>query len=491
MTSRHVRPDSGFTLIELLIVVAIIPLILGSLALGLVAVFKLQGNVAIRLGNAGDTQAATAVLNQDVTSAQYVTTNPLATSPSRCGVGTQALGLEWDAGNTVVSYNYQSNNSTNLTYNLARDLCIGGVQTQETIVAFAVLVGSSAVNVTCNSVTTTCASASSWIPATGVSRVAFVVSEPSPSSGTPYTFTLTSAPETSNSTDQTKLGAPTSASSCNFALPGTGTYASSFCFIDFANLNVSANYQAALSPTGLNITEAVPGGYTMSFNLKISGATISAVPFPTYSAAFLGNDNVVNGSKTPFYTGVGCANSTPTINSTTGLGTPSCTSPALYQPSQSSGGTTTVTFSNIAVVTSQGTGATGYEVVAADSETTDPAEYITFTSNLKFSQIPDSSTSAMGNACNKQDASGNPLAGGTDLTPSTFLWTSAASPGTPSSTVQCQSTWQEPATSPRTGALLLGLKPTTNGTTTLTATFHGAGLQGVAFGLLTPGSQLP
>jgi len=488
MRRTRVRPEGGFTLVELLIVITIIPLIMGSLALGLVAVFKLQSNVAIRLGNAGDTQTATAVLNQDVTSAQYLTTNPLATSPSPCGVGTQVLGLEWDAGNTVVSYNYQSNNSTNGTFNLARDVCQNGVQTVENVVAFAVLVGSSSASVTCNSGAATCASASSWIPASSVQKVAFLISEPSPSSGGKYSFTLTSAPETSNSTDSSKLGAPTSASSCNFALPGTGTYASSFCFIDFSNLNVTANYQAALSPTGLNITEAVPGGYTMSFNLKISGATIAAVPFPTYSAAFLGNDNV---SKTPFYTGVGCANSTPTISATTGLGTPSCTSPALYQPSQSSGGTTTVTFSNISVVTPAGTGATGYEVVAADSETTDPAEYITFTSNLKFSQIPDTPTSAMGNACNKQDNAGNPLAGGTDLTPSTFLWSSSASPGTPSSTVTCASTWQEPANTPRTGALLLGLKPTANGTTTLTATFHGAGLQGVAFGLLLPGTQLP
>lgn len=488
MRKPPVRTEGGFTLVELLIVITVIPLIMGSLALGLIAVFKLQGSVAIRLGNAGDTQAATAVLNQDVTSAQYVTTNPLATAPAPCGVGTQALGLQWDAGNTVASYNYQANNSSNGTFNLARDLCVGGVQTREDIIAYAVVVGSSTASITCNTGVTSCASATSWIAATGVQKVAFLIAEPSPKSGSSYSFTLTAAPETSNSTAASQLGAPTSASSCNFALPGTGTYASSFCLIDFANLNVTTNYQSALSATGLNVTEAVPGGYRMSFNLKISGATIAAVPFPTYSAAFFGNDNV---SKTPFYTGVGCANSTPTVNATTGLGTPSCTYPALYQPSLSNGGTTTVTFSNISVLTPAGTGATGYEIVAADAETTDPSESITFTSNLKFSEIPDTPTSAMGNACNLTDSAGNPLGGGTGVTPSSFVWTSSASPGTPSSTVTCTSTWQSPATSPRTGALLLGLKPTTNGSTTLTATFHGAGLEGVAFGLLLPGTQLP
>ena len=469
------RRDDGFTLVELLITVVVIPIVVGALGLGLLTTFSLQNQVALRLGNAGDTQATTAILNRDVTSAQYVTTLAASQSPTPCGTGTQVLGLEWDAGNTVVSYNYQSNGSTNGTVNLARDICIGGVQTQENVIAYQVIQASSGPTVTCNSIAVTCSPATGWIAATTVQQVAFMISEPSPKGGANYSFTIDAAPEQGSSTASSLLGLPSSGSSCNFALPGTGTYASTLCFINFSILNVSANYLAAETTSGLNVTEAIPGGYTMTFNLKISGSTVVGSPFPTYSAAFLGND--IGG--TPFYTGVGCPNSTPTTNSSTGLGTQSCTDPAIYQPSSSSGGLTTVTLSNIAVTTPQGTGATGYEVIAADAETTDPGEYITFTSNLPFSEIPDSSSSALGDACDLQSSGGQPSAGGTDISPSTF-------PGKSSTTVTCSSTWQTPANQPRTGTLLLGLSPSTNGTTTVSAKFQGAGLEGVSFGLLLP-----
>src|ERR1035438_4416355 len=75
-TSRkHSRNDeSGFTLVELLIVVTIIPLIVGALSAGLIAVFSLQAGVQNRLGDTGDSQVVEASFQSDVQEAASLTT---------------------------------------------------------------------------------------------------------------------------------------------------------------------------------------------------------------------------------------------------------------------------------------------------------------------------------------------------------------------------------------------------------------------------------
>lgn len=468
--------DDGFTLIELVITVGIIPIVVGSLIIGLAAAFSLQGQVSTRLGNSGDNQASTAVLNQDVTAAATITAQQV--NPTPCGVGTQILGLTLSSGNTV-SYNYQYSNPSSGQANLARDTCFNGVEISENVVAYNVIVASSSVAVTCNSLITSggCTPATTALPANGVQQVALTITEPGPSKAKNYSFTLTSAPAASISSNPATLGSPTTGSSCDLALPGTGTYASTLCFLNFNYLNDSTDYAAATAASGLNLTEQVPGGYTLTFNVKVSGSQVVGAQFPTYSAAFFGNS--IGGS--PFYTGVGCADNTPTVTAT-GAGTPSCTDPAVYQPSSSSGGQTTVTLSNISLTTPQGTGATGYEVFTADAETTDPNESLKWTSNLPFHVISDTSASVMGDACNTETGT-TPNAGGTDLTPSNLSSTVT------STTVTCASTWQTPSTTPRTGTLLLGLPSAIasyNGTTTITCVLKGAGLEGVSFGLLLP-----
>lgn len=103
---------------------------------------------------------------------------------------------------------------------------------------------------------------------------------------------------------------------CSFATPGTGTYASTLCWFDLSAYNATA----ASKPAGQPMTVSLPGGYTIAFNLHVSGAPVKTTSFPTYPGAFLGNRG--------FYTGV------------TGR-------PALYQTMQ--GTTTTATLDNIAV----------------------------------------------------------------------------------------------------------------------------------------------
>ena len=155
------------------------------------------------------------------------------------------------------------------------------------------------------------------------------------------------------------VAAPSSAtaapggSSCSFANAGSGTYARTLCWFDMSPYNPST----AGSGAGQSMSVALPGGYSISFTLKVSGGPVKATGFPTYSGAYLGNGA---------YTGV-------------------AGKPALYQTQ--SGTTTTATLSGISVVDSQGNPVTGYSFVGADAESTDTGESITWTSDEPLSLI--------------------------------------------------------------------------------------------------------
>src|SRR5487761_2310768 len=462
------RSEQGFTLVELLIVVTVMPLIIGALAAGLLAVFSQQNSVASRLSGSQSNQIVSATFTKDVQGATYISTlaSP-ACGPTGAGY-TQLVALEWNARQSVVSYvTVQSGSVTALV----RQYCAAGesaTATSATTISSSVTPATTTLLVCATSVST-CAAASpqTWTTALAIAMNITALQLNVDEAADAYTYSLTAVPVLSRSTTD-NLGSPTTGPVCGFALPGTGTYASTLCFIGFSSSIIAA---AELNG-GTSMSVAVPGGYTITFNLTIvaSRGVVGAAPFPTYSAAFLGND--IGGL--PFYTGVGCPYTTsPITNQVPPQGTPSCINPAIYQTS--SGAVSTITLSNIVVTTPQGQPATGYEVVTADAETTDPGESIVWNSNVAMSLIPNTPSSAEGNACNLQDSNGNPLAGGTDLT---------FSPD--SKTVTCQSTWQSPANQPRTGTAMLGISPpTVNGVTTpvtVSAQITGAGLEGVAFG---------
>ena len=102
------RDDDGFTLLELVIVVAILPIIVGAVGAGLIAIFSIQGSISSRLSDSGDAQVVSANFVEDVQSSLQITTDAAA---SQCGPGKQLLGLEWNLSPTtntyltVVSYN--------------------------------------------------------------------------------------------------------------------------------------------------------------------------------------------------------------------------------------------------------------------------------------------------------------------------------------------------------------------------------------------------
>jgi uncharacterized repeat protein (TIGR01451 family) len=182
----------------------------------------------------------------------------------------------------------------------------------------------------------------------------------------------------------------------------------------------------AAKPGGQPFTVTLPGGYNITFDLHVTGDAVKPAAFPTYPGAFLGNRG--------FYTGVGGK-------------------PALYQTKQ--GSTTTAELDNIAVTGPDGGAETGYAFVGADAETTDATESITWQANTPLNLI-----SNLGNAC---DSGALFVGNGTKV-------------------VKCSAT----ISNNKTGTPMLAAQAPTS----ISQTMVGAGLEGVAFGVLVSDIQL-
>ena len=479
--------ERGFTLIELMIVTVIVPIIIGALSVSLISVFSLQSSVSTRLGDSANSQVLTNNFSTDVQRSVWITTSPTL---SQCGTGTQLLGIVLGSGEFV---SYSEVPATTPYYDLVRNLCSpstaptttaptttpGVPGALETSTTLAYNVENLAVTATqwLSGVSTVLTSVPTWTSTNGISDVNLTVTAKSN-----LNYNVAAEPLGADSTT-TGLGTTATQNTCGFALPGTGTYARTLCFFDFASYIPAG----AIAVSNVPIHEYVPGGYLFTANLTIStsSSTVQPVKFPTYSAAFLGN--AIGG--TPFYTGVGCPTTDTATVTQDGnvLGQPSCISPAIYMYSQGGTGTATVTLSNITLTTSTGAFVTGYGIVTADAETTDAnPESIKWTSNVDFNQVPDTPTSPEGNACSLVNSNGTATGGGTDLTPNPILNTT---------TVTCNDAYQEPSSQPRTGTVVLDVSPPANGAPTgngngltwVSALLSSAGgKQAVSFGLLLP-----
>jgi prepilin-type N-terminal cleavage/methylation domain-containing protein len=417
---RHRGNDQGFTLVELLVVVTVIPMIIFGLAIGLQSAFSLQASVANRLGDSGDSQIVQSYYQTDVQSAQEVTTTDIYPA-EQCGPAsaTQLLGLEWNVNPsggfyTVVSYSEVADGSS---WKLERYYCNNGFSTTATSKS----VISYNLEQPCTATVTTacqepaaiypCAynaaicpggpasitgtdeavlASQGWTPSEPVAKIEFSLTEPHATEANgKFNYTLADVPADSAAVQPLGGAAitPSSAAGCNFASPGTGTYASTLCLVDFSGL--TGNNLLAAEQGCLEMDVPLPGGATLYFCIGITGTTVEPFALPTWQNGFLGNtcsnssggNNCSNG--TPFYTGV-------------------AGKPALYQ---TGGGITTVTLSNITVLNAQGVPATGWEAVGADAESTDSGEYIQWTSNTPLTILPngesyDTPSDPVGNACN-------------------------------------------------------------------------------------------
>ncbi len=448
--------DKGFTLIELLIVITILPLIVGALSAGLIAVFSLQTGVQNRLGDTADSQVVEANFQSDVQGAASITTAPLNNS-AQCGPGTQLLGLAWGPV-TGQSYPYQDVVSyvvvqSGTTWNLVRQFCSSGYSTpanpnptSSTVISYDVPSNlASPVASIASGAPSGTSPGTSWVSTQYVTGVAFPISEPNSN----FSYTLDAVPAASSGVAATgKPLVPASTSGCNFATPGTGYYASTLCFIDFSAL--TGNNMLAATSGCLETSVPLPGGYTLYFCIGITGSTLAPSPLPTWQNAFLGN--TCGGSTS-------CSNGTPFYTGVTGQ-------PALYQ---TEGGTTIITLSGISVTTPLGVPATGWELVGADAESTDDNESISFTAGwpptwtgnttlniLNNDESYDTPSDPVGNACNS----------GAGLTTSNG--------GLTVTCVGASTTYVKTGT-----AMVEATMPST-----LTTTLVGGGLEAAAFGLL-------
>ena len=403
------KGEEGFTLIELIIVVAILPIIVGGIAVALISVLSLNGSVSNRITDSNDSLVASVNFNKDIQSAQEMTTqtspacapSPAPTNP----VQTQLLGLEWGANasapggyNTVVSYVSIPvvNAATHQTsYSMLRQVCTYTSGSSLALTSQATLahdVGSGPmvtiygpangpITPMNNFTIVTPEYAAGWKSSIGVTKVAFSVSVSQ--TGNSYSYSLVGLPGQSTTQGSTTTTTAPSGPDCNFATPGSGTYANDLCFADFTGLdNPPILHSSGQCQTMLRPIVNTP--YTLSFCISVSSNNIGPYQIPTYyapgssgynSEAYLGNNG--------FYVGI-------------------AGDPALYQH-QANGAqwnNTLVYITNIQVLDAANQPASGWTLVTGDAESTDSQEWLIFQSSLNFSVLDNNGTSdPYGNAC--------------------------------------------------------------------------------------------
>lgn len=125
---------------------------------------------------------------------------------------------------------------------------------------------------------------------------------------------------------------------------GPADYAT-YCWIDFSGFNNTT----ASSAAGQAFVVTLPGGSTLSFTLKLTGGALGGVAAPTWTGAAFGQSAFLNVPNKP----------------------------ALYQTTN--GTTSNVSLNNI--VLTVGSGTVPYAIVAADAESTNNGESLSFTTN--------------------------------------------------------------------------------------------------------------
>jgi prepilin-type N-terminal cleavage/methylation domain-containing protein len=189
--------DDGFSLIELVVVVAIIPLIVGAIAVAILAVSSNQQSTGSSLTTSGDAQVSSVNFVPDIQSAVWITQHQM------CGtVGTNLVTVSSDqvsspAGiKNIVSYlevvPVGASRGT-----LLRNTCTNSNFTNphSEVLSHNLLASGSSLTVT-PTPSPSNALSTGWLPTVGIQSVELVVKEPStktPGSAT-YSYALTAVP---------------------------------------------------------------------------------------------------------------------------------------------------------------------------------------------------------------------------------------------------------------------------------------------------------
>jgi len=405
--------ESGFTLIELIITVAILPIVVGGIAVALISVFTLQGSVTKTVSNSNDELVGSVSFNKDVQSAQQIET---VTAPACGSTGTQVLALEWspdpngDGGyNTVVSYVQVQTGSTT---ELVRQLCTAGASatpTSSSVVAHDVQTA----NVTLNPAGLSSQTNQGWTSTQGLYGVTLNVSS---STGTnasgSYTYTLGGVPSASSSTGAAPQGGGNqNLPGCNLA--STGPYDSILCFVDFSSFLTTFTRPSA---TCTQMKFAIANSPDLlQFCLSVSptnSTTAEPQGIPTYDDVTQGGNSQPYLGNNGFYQGVQgepAISQRPQPTDVCGTnGQPACTFAG------ANAALTTLTFTGIQVTNASGQPATNWTLVTGDAESTDSGEWNVYSntttpSPVTWQILPNSTTSFFGNSCyDTQDtANGN------------------------------------------------------------------------------------
>jgi hypothetical protein len=339
----------------------------------------------------------------------------------------------------------------------------------------------SPVAITCTTSSTACdvspdgtlAYQDDWVSTLGITGVTFKVTTPESN----YTYQVTAIPvATANSNTLTQLANPSTG--CQFAVASSGTYGSTLCFVDFSPWNTQTRAVDYTCATGLPMSAQVANTpFTLEFCMSVTSTVpagptsapaacgvaarsgyndITAVPLPTYtcpgsngqgSEAYLGNNG--------FYTGVRG-------------------DPALYTVTE--GSQAVVSISSILLVGSDGTAATGWQLVTGDAESTDASsEFITWQSDKNLSLLPNNPNSPIGNACGSSGPFAPPI------------FNSQTAPGAGGltgnggKTVTCTNPTGSNGVNHTGTVMLSAMVPTS-----LTVTLHGSGLQAMFLGVILP-----
>ncbi len=300
--NRDVSSD-GFTLIELVVVVAVLPLVVGALTVGILSVFTLQSSVSNRLGDSGDAQVVSVNFQSDVQSASTITTASSPSAPAPCGSGFQVLGLQ--LGNQdQISYS-TSANPGGKSATLTRYVCAAGTSTPKSSLAVAHDMPTSTltvspVTITCPSGSTApacapvggtppvgvqcvvtgppgaCAYTQGWVSTLGVTKVTFNTTTPNS-----YNYQLAAVPAAGSNT-VSPAAPPSTPNQIGFATPGTGNPL--LGFVDFSSWDAlqSAPPSNSHCASGqLYVSAGVTNtAFTLSFCMSVTSSQFNANCIP-------------------------------------------------------------------------------------------------------------------------------------------------------------------------------------------------------------------
>lgn len=197
MRSMSLRESDGFTLVELLIVVAVLPLVVGSITAGFLVTLSNKNTTQSRFSDSHDAQLTSTYFVRDVQSASLVSTS----GSTFCGRSSYLLGLAWyqqPSDTTITSESVYA-----LTNGLLTRTTCGGTSGTETLAhdwnpqTSANGSVTATVTVFCSDGSRTCADSPTPIPTTttnsnkaSVNQIAIHVVE----NRSGYTFRLNASP---------------------------------------------------------------------------------------------------------------------------------------------------------------------------------------------------------------------------------------------------------------------------------------------------------